>query len=73
MLMPLAVTVVLQVAACGFFVSPTVNPARETVANILPTFEPLSCPLRYRAQLQLKAFGRYTRQTTVKNLCTATG
>jgi len=29
--------------------------------------------VRYQAQLQLNAFGRYTRPTTVKNRCTATG
>ena len=29
--------------------------------------------VRYQAQLQLNTFGRYTRPTTVKNRCTATG
>ena len=33
----------------------------------------LPAQLRYQAQLQLNAFGRYTRPTTVKNRCTATG
>ena len=33
----------------------------------------LSAQVRYQAQLQLNAFGRYTRPTTVKNRCTATG
>jgi small subunit ribosomal protein S14 len=33
----------------------------------------LPARVRYQAQLQLNAFGRYTRPTTVKNRCTATG
>ena len=33
----------------------------------------LPAQVRYQAQLQLNAFGRYTRPTTVKNRCTATG
>ncbi|KAH9009782.1 hypothetical protein EDB84DRAFT_1446124 [Lactarius hengduanensis] len=33
----------------------------------------LSAQVRYRAQLQLNTFGRYTRPTTVKNGCTVTG
>ena len=33
----------------------------------------LPAQLRYQAQLQLNAFGRYTRPTTVKNRCTVTG
>jgi small subunit ribosomal protein S14 len=33
----------------------------------------LPAQVRYQAQLQLNTFGRYTRPTTVKNRCTATG
>jgi small subunit ribosomal protein S14 len=33
----------------------------------------LPAQVRYRAQLQLNTFGRYTRPTTVKNRCTVTG
>lgn len=33
----------------------------------------LPTQIRYQAQLQLNTFGRYTRPTTVKNRCTATG
>ena len=33
----------------------------------------LPAQVRYQAQLQLNAFGRYTRPTTVKNRCTVTG
>jgi small subunit ribosomal protein S14 len=33
----------------------------------------LPAQIRYQAQLQLNTFGRYTRPTTVKNRCTATG
>ncbi|KAH9956993.1 hypothetical protein BC827DRAFT_1138587 [Russula dissimulans] len=33
----------------------------------------LPAQVRYQAQLQLNTFGRYTRATTVKNRCTATG
>ena len=33
----------------------------------------LPAQVRYQAQLQLNAFGRYTRPTTVKNRCTASG
>ena len=33
----------------------------------------LPAQVRYQAQLQLNSFGRYTRSTTVKNRCTATG
>ncbi len=33
----------------------------------------LPAQVRYRAQLQLNTFGRYTRPTTVKNRCTVSG
>jgi small subunit ribosomal protein S14 len=33
----------------------------------------LPAQVRYQAQLQLNAFGRYTRPTTVKNRCAVTG
>jgi small subunit ribosomal protein S14 len=33
----------------------------------------LPAQVRYQAQLQLNSFGRYTRPTTVKNRCVASG